>query len=254
MNRAGITRRLFKLASAMVGHITGGLAHVDIVTNTLLAGMSGPSVAAAAGTAKVLVPVMVESGYKKSFAAAVTAAAATIAPVIPPSIVMIIFTAISGASVGRLFIGGLLPGILMSITLMATAYIVCRRRGYGRASDSFSWRRVLIEFKESLYALLLPVIILGGIRGGVFTATEAAAVAAVYAGVVGLFIYKEITFKDLPSILLDSAVGHPFWMDHRLGEDAPARHGMGGFLNEQRSYRDFNARERLSINLRNLHG
>jgi tripartite ATP-independent transporter DctM subunit len=207
MNRVGITRRLFTLASAMVGHITGGLAHIDIVANTIMAGTSGSSVADAAGTAKVWVPVMAESGYKKSFAAAVTAAAATIAPVIPPSIGMIIYAAISGASVGRLFLGGFLPGILMAITMMATAYILCRRIGYGPATVSFSWRRVLIELKKSLFALFMPVIILGGILAGLCTPTEAAAVAAVYAGVVGMFIYKEIGLKDLPPILLDAAVG-----------------------------------------------
>ena len=207
MNRAGITRRLFKLASAMVGHITGGLAHVNVVTNTLMAGMSGSSVADAAGTAKILVPVMVQHGYGKPFSAAVTAAAATIAPVIPPSIGMIIYAAISGASVGRLFLGGLVPGILMCASMMTVAYIVSRRRGYGSYASAFSWRAVAVEFKESFLALLMPVIILGGIRGGVFTATEAAAVAAVYAGVVGIFAYREIRPQDLLPILTEAALG-----------------------------------------------
>lgn len=207
MNRAGITRRLFKLASAMVGHLTGGLAHVNIVTNTLMAGMSGSSVADAAGTAKVLVPAMEQSGYPRSFAAAVTAAGATIAPVIPPSIGMIIYAAMTGASVGRLFIGGLVPGLLMCISLMSVAYLISRSRGYGGQFRRFSWGTVLTEFREALLALLMPVIILVGIRGGVFTATEAAAVAAVYAACVGVFAYKEIKLADMPGILSEAAIG-----------------------------------------------
>jgi tripartite ATP-independent transporter DctM subunit len=119
MNRAGITRRLFKLASAMVGHITGGLAHVNIVTNTLMAGMSGSSVADAAATAKVLVPAMVNSGYSKPFSAAITASSGTIAPVIPPSIGMVLYGAMTGTSIARLFLGGFIPGLLMATSLMS---------------------------------------------------------------------------------------------------------------------------------------
>lgn len=207
MNRAGITRRLFKLASAMVGHITGGLAHVTVVTNTLMAGMSGSSVADAAATAKVLVPAMVSSGYSKTFSAAITASSGTIAPVIPPSIGLVLYGAMTGTSIGRLFLGGFIPGLLMAASLMSFSYVISRRRGYGIRGATFSWRGVAAGLKESFLALLIPVIILGGIGAGVFTATEAAAVAAVYAGVVGIFAYKEISFADLPTILSDAALG-----------------------------------------------
>lgn len=207
MNRGGITWRLVKLASAMVGHLTGGLAHVNVVTNTLMAGLSGSSVADAAGIGKVLIPAMAENGYKKSFAAAVTAAGATIAPIIPPSIGMIIYAAISGASVGRLFIGGIVPGALLCLSLMGTIYIISIVRGYKIKGSPFSWVEFFRELKSSFFALLMPIIILVGIRGGVFTATEAAAVAAVYAAMVGLFVYKEIRLNEIPGILLEAAIG-----------------------------------------------
>jgi tripartite ATP-independent transporter DctM subunit len=207
MNRGGITRRLVKLASAMVGHLTGGLAHVNIVTNTMMSGMSGSSVADAAGIAKVMVPVMEQGGYSRSFAAAVTAAGATIAPIIPPSIGMIIYAAMTGTSVGRLFIGGIVPGILMSVSLMCVAYWVCRSKGYTSHGAEFSWKALFAGFREAFFALMLPLIILFGIRGGVFTPTEAAAVAAVYAAFIGVFVYGEITIADVPKILSDAAIG-----------------------------------------------
>lgn len=207
MERAGITRRIFKLASALVGHFVGGLAQVTILTEAVLSGLSGSSVADAAALSKVLVPAMEQNGYKKSFAAAVCASAATLGPIIPPSIGMIIYGAMTGASIGRLFIAGLGVGLLMTLTMMLVAYVVARQRGYGRGAASFAWARVWEEFKGASWALLMPVIIMGGIRFGIFTATEAAAVAAVYAGAVGIFIYREIKPGDLPGIFVESAVG-----------------------------------------------
>ncbi len=207
MDKAGITRRIFKLASALVGHMTGGLAQVSIVTETLLSGLSGSSVADAAALSKVLAPSMEKNGYKRSFAAAVCASAATLGPIIPPSIGMIIYGAMTGASVGRLFLAGVGVGAVMAISMMIVAYVIARRRGYGRTGEFFSWVRVWEEFKNAFLALLMLPIIMVGIRFGIFTATEAAAVAAVYAGAVGLFAYREIALKDLPGIFVESAVG-----------------------------------------------
>ncbi len=207
MDKAGITRRIFRLASALVGHMTGGLAQVSIVTETLLSGLSGSSVADAAALSKVLVPAMEKNGYKRSFAAAVCASAATLGPIIPPSIGMIIYSAMTGASVARLFLAGIGVGVVMAIAMMITAHVIAKRRGYGRTGESFSWGRVWKEFKSAFLALLMLPFIMGGIRFGIFTATEAAAVAAVYAGAVGLFVYREIVPKDLPGIFVESAVG-----------------------------------------------
>jgi C4-dicarboxylate transporter DctM subunit len=172
-----------------------------------MAGMSGSSVADAAATAKVLVPAMVNSGYSKPFSAAITASSGTIAPVIPPSIGMVLYGAMTGTSIARLFLGGFIPGLLMATSLMSFSYVISRRRGYGVRGAAFSWRAVGAGLRESFLALLIPVVILGGIGAGIFTPTEAAAVAAVYAGIVGIFAYKEIRFTDLPSILSDAALG-----------------------------------------------
>ncbi|MHB0869214.1 MAG: TRAP transporter large permease [Chloroflexota bacterium] len=207
MDKAGITRRIFKLASALVGHMTGGLAQVNIVTEMLLSGLSGSSVADAAALSKVLAPAMEKSGYKRSFGAAVCASAATLGPIIPPSIGMIIYSAMTGASVGRLFLAGIGVGLAMMVAMMVVAYVIAKRRGYGCTGESFSWVRVWEEFKTAFLALLMLPIIMVGIRFGIFTATEAAAVAAVYAGAVGLFAYREIAPKDLSGILVESAVG-----------------------------------------------
>ena len=204
MDNGGVTRRLVTFASALVGHITGGLAHVVVVANMIMAGMSGSAVADASGTGSILIPSMQQKGYPAAFAAAIVGAAATIGPIIPPSIPMVIFGSIASVSTAKLFIGGVIPGILMGIYLMAVAYVVAKRRGYGREV-----RRSLSElgraFVDAIPPLLAPVIILGGILGGIFTPTEAAVVTTVYAFFLGLW-YRELSLRDIPRILTNVLV------------------------------------------------
>jgi C4-dicarboxylate transporter DctM subunit len=196
MNTGGVTRRLVNLASTMVGHITGGLAHVTVVANMIMAGMSGSALADAAGTGRVLIPAMVQEKFDKPFAAAIVSAAGTIGPIIPPSIAFVLYGFIASTSVGRLFLGGIIPGVLMGLFLMATVYVVSRRRGYPRHQRA-TFRQVLLAIKDASWALFMPVLIIGGILTGAFTPTEAAGVAAIYGLFVGFFIYKEITPRDL---------------------------------------------------------
>lgn len=196
MNTGGVTRRLVNLASTMVGHITGGLAHVTVVANMIMAGMSGSALADAAGTGRVLIPAMVQEKFDKPFAAAIVSAAGTIGPIIPPSIAFVLYGFIASTSVGRLFLGGIIPGVLMGLFLMATVYVVSRRRGYPRHKRA-TFRQVLLAIKDASWALFMPFLIIGGILSGAFTPTEAAGVAAIYGLFVGFFIYKEITLRDL---------------------------------------------------------
>jgi len=199
MNTGGVTRRLVNLASTTVGHITGGLAHVVIVSNMIMAGMSGSALADAAGTGRVLIPAMVEERYSKAFAAAIVSAAGTIGPIIPPSIAFVLYGFIASTSVGRLFLGGIIPGVLMGIFLMASAYIISRRRHYPRHPRA-TLRQFLSTLKAASWALFMPVVIIGGILSGAFTPTEAAGIAALYGLFVGMFIYKEILPKDLLAV------------------------------------------------------
>lgn len=198
MNTGGMTKRLVEFASTLVGHITGGLAHVVIVANMVMAGMSGSAVADASGTGNILIPAMVRAGYSSRYAAAITAAASTIGPIIPPSIGMVIYGSIAEVSVGRLFIGGVIPGILMGLYLMAVTYLIARRRGYGRRARA-ALAEVWQAFRRAILPLGMPVIILGGIFGGLFTPTEAAVVASVYALAVGVAL-RELRWPDLARV------------------------------------------------------
>jgi tripartite ATP-independent transporter DctM subunit len=200
MNAGGITRRLVDLAQSMVGHVAGGLAHVDIATNMLLAGLSGSAVADTAATGAILIPEMKRRGYSGEFAAAVTASAGTIGPIIPPSIPFVILGSIAGISVGRLFLGGVVPGILMGLYMMLVAYIIARRRKYPRET-TFSLRQFLLALRESALALISPLIIIGGILTGYFTPTESGAIACVYALVVCMWVYRELRLADLPRLI-----------------------------------------------------
>jgi tripartite ATP-independent transporter DctM subunit len=205
MNTGGTTQRLVGLANVLVGRFTGGLGHVNVVSNMIMAGMSGSAAADAAGTGSVLIPAMARAGYSRPFAAALTAAASTIGPIIPPSIPFVVFGVLASVSIGRLFLGGAIPGLLMGLYLMAAVYIIARRRGYARGEKP-TGRQVWNAFKDALPALMLPVIIIWGIVGGVVTPTEAAVIAVLYALFLGAVVYRELTPKTIWAMFGEAAM------------------------------------------------
>ena len=204
MNSGGISRRLVDFASAMVGFIKGGLAHVTIVASMMFGELSGSAVAGAAAIGTVMIPAMKAKGYPPAFAAAVVSSAATTAIIIPPSIPMIIYGVTVGASITKLFIAGIIPGILTGATMMVLAYTLARVRKYP-IEQEFKWGTLWRTFKAALGTFLIPLVIWGGIFGGVFTATEAAAAAVATAFILGFVIYREFKLSQLPSLLLTSA-------------------------------------------------
>ena len=196
MNTGGISRRIFDFADSLVGHIRGGLAHVNVLASFIFSGMSGAAAADVAGLGQIEIKAMEDAGYDKDFSCAVTGASATIGPIVPPSIPLVLYGVLACTSVTRLFIGGLVPGILMAITLMIHCSIIAKKRKYPKG-EQFRLNHLIKSFKRAFLPLLTPVIIIGGIWTGIFTPTEAAGVAALYAAVLGIFIYKEIKLKNL---------------------------------------------------------
>jgi len=205
MNNGGITARLIKLAQAFVGHIRGGLAMVDIMVCAFFGAVSGSAVAATSAVGSVMIPSLKKEGYPADFSAGLTAVASTMAPVIPPSLAFVLYGAVSHVPIGDLFIAGIVPGILMAFALMSVVYIYARRNNYPRLPKT-PWKGRLQAVKESALCLALPVFILGGIISGAFTPTEAAAMAALYAFILSMFIYKTISWRQLPKILIESAI------------------------------------------------
>jgi tripartite ATP-independent transporter DctM subunit len=203
MNTGGVTRRLFRFASALVGHIPGGLGHANVLASMIFAGMSGAAIADAGGLGTIEIKAMRDEGFDIGFAAAVTAASSTIGPIIPPSIPMVIYASIANVSVGKLFLAGAVPGILMGMALMIMIYFVAKRRNYP-VHAKFSVKEATISFADGFMPLLTPVIILGGILGGIFSPTEAAIVASAWALILGTVVYKELKLKDLVSIVMDT--------------------------------------------------
>lgn len=204
MAAGGVTRRIVDFSMALVGALAGGLALVVAVAGMFFAALSGSSAATTAAIGASMIDEMERRGYPRSFAAAVVASGGTVGIVIPPSITMVVYGAIANTSIADLFMAGFAPGILMGATMCLVSWVISKRNGY-KGEGAFSIRRVLVSFKECFWALMMPVIILGGIYGGIFTPTEAAAVAAVYGAAVGAFVYKELTFKDLSKTLLSAA-------------------------------------------------
>jgi len=204
MNSCGITKRIVDFSRSIVGHITGGLAHVNIVASMFFAGISGSATADTSALGSMLIPVMVEDGYSPEFSVVVTATSSTIGPLIPPSIMMVIYGVIANVSIANLFLGGIVPGVFVGIALMIMTYFLSLREGYG-ASNVFSWSNLLNSFIKAIIPLMMPVIILGGILSGVFTATEAGVVATMYALIIGIFVYKSLPLRDLPKIIIKSA-------------------------------------------------
>ena len=204
MNQGGTTRRLIDFANVLVGRIPGGLAHTNIVASMFFGGISGSAVADAAAMGTILVPGMVSKGFSPGFSAAVTAASSTMGPIIPPSIFMVIMGVTTGLSIGGLFAAGIIPGLMLGVSMMGLSYFMAIRHDYPRETTPFSVRLVGREFLSAGPALLAPVIILGGILAGVFTATEAAAVAVLYAFVLGTVVYRELSFRKMVDIFVQS--------------------------------------------------
>ncbi len=204
MNSGTVSERLFDFALAIVGRFRGGLAHVNIIVSVIFSGMSGSAIADAAGPGIVSIRMMQKNGYTAEFAGAITAASSTIGPIIPPSIPLVIYALVSGASVGALFLGGVIPGLLMALSLMVAVHFVAKKRNLPReeALPLSAYPRILAR---GFLPITLPVVLLGGIYSGVFTPTEAAAVAALYALFLSAIVYRALSWKHLYEILVESA-------------------------------------------------
>lgn len=201
MNRGGITLRLVEFSQALVGHLRGGLAHVNVLSSIMFAGLSGSAVADTSALGSMLIPAMEKQGYTRRFAAAITAASSVIGPIIPPSGIMIIYAYVMGESVAALFLAGIVPGVLIGLGLMFMVKLMADRYDFPTAGRSYSWRERGQAGLKAFFPLMTPVIILGGILGGVFTPTEAAAIAVFYAIIIGLFVTRSLTMGELPNVL-----------------------------------------------------
>lgn len=203
MNRIQVTHRIVDFANVLIGNIRGALAHVNIIVSILFAGLTGAAVADTAALGTMLIPAMVKNGYDKSFAAAVTAASSIIGPIIPPSIIMVIYGSLMNVSIAGLFAAGIIPGMLVAVALMILAARISKKRNYPKGEKRASVKEMRVAFKRAIIPLLTPVIILGGILTGAFTPTEAAAVAVFYAMIIGFFVYRNLKLKDIPDILFE---------------------------------------------------
>ncbi|MBF7095633.1 TRAP transporter large permease [Alkalibacter mobilis] len=205
MGHGGITKRIIDFALSFVGNVRGSLAHVVAISGVLMGGISGSGVADTAALGSIMVPEMTKRNYDKGFSAALVAASGSIGLIIPPSIALIIFGVTTQASIGDLFVAGIIPGILIGGGFLLYSYYVARKNNYPK-EGKVSWAARRQNFKETIWALFMPVIIVVGIRGGMFTATEGGAVVAIYCLLISLFVYKEITIKDLPKICFEAAI------------------------------------------------
>lgn len=201
MSSGGVSKRLVDFAESLLGRITGGLALVATAASAFFGAISGSAPATTAAIGSIMIKPMEERGYDKEFVAATVTSSGTIGLLIPPSITMILYGVIANVSIGKLFLGGILPGILMTIALMTLEYVISKNRNY-KSSKPATFSEIISSFKNAIWALLMPVIILGGIYSGVFTPTESAVVAVAYGIIVAIFIYKEISFKELLTIFL----------------------------------------------------
>lgn len=206
MTAGGVTSRLVSFSQSLVGSFTGGLAQVVTVSGMFFAAISGSSAATTAAIGTTMVDEMERNGYEREKATGIVAAAGTVGIVIPPSITLVVYGVVAGVSIGDLFIGGFVPGALMGLAMCLVSWFYAKKHNL-TSSQKFSVRNVFSSFKESFWALMTPVIIIGGIYGGIFTPTEAAAVAAVYGIFVGFFIYKELSLKDVPKIIFNAVIG-----------------------------------------------
>lgn len=205
MEGGGLSKRLVNFFDSLVGQFTGGLAIVTVVTCMFFGAISGSAPATVAAVGTIMVPSMVEKGYDKRFAIALIAAAGCLGTIIPPSIPMVMYGVATGASISTMFSAGILPGIVCGLMLIILCVFICKKRGFVGNGQKFSIKRVLSELKEAIWAIFVPVIILGGIYGGFFTPTEAAVVATMYSLLVGIFIYKELKLHTIYERLASSA-------------------------------------------------
>lgn len=203
MNSAGITERIFNFARSMLGHYTGGMGHVNISASLIFSGMSGSALADAGGLGQLEIKAMRDAGYDDDLCGGITAASCIIGPLVPPSIAMIIYGVIANQSIAKLFLAGFIPGLLLTVTLMMMNAYLCKKRGYGRTEKATANERK-IAFKAAFWALLTPIIIIGGIFSGKFTPTEAAVFAALYSVILGMFIYRELSFKKLFAAMVEA--------------------------------------------------
>jgi tripartite ATP-independent transporter DctM subunit len=201
MNTGGMSRRIFDFAEAIVGHLRGGIAHVNVVASLIFSGMSGSAISDAGGLGSIEIEAMTERGYKPEFAVAITAASSTIGPIVPPSVPVIIYAMAFDASIGRLFLGGFLPGLLMTVALMIMIYFYALKKEFPKG-PKLSIKNVSITLKNSALAMLTPVVLLGGMFSGIFTPTEAAVVAVLWAMFLGLIVSRELKLNHLPEIFL----------------------------------------------------
>jgi C4-dicarboxylate transporter, DctM subunit len=205
MQTGGISHRLVNFASSLVGHITGGLAMVVIITSMFFAAISGSGAATTAAIGSILIPAMIAKGYHVNFASANQAVSGALGVVIPPSIPLILYGISAKQSVGDMFMAGVIPGVIITASLLISAYFVSKRKGYIGVEKS-SVKDTAKAFYQAILSLLMPIIVLGGIYGGVFTPTEAAVIAVAYSFIIGVFVYREIKLKDLPKIFKESSV------------------------------------------------
>ena len=203
MNHGGLTEKIITFCNHLLGHIRGGLSLVNIGASMLFAGISGTAISDTASMGSIMIPAMKKEGYDTGFSCAVTAASSTVGPIIPPSVPLIIAATLSGLSVGKLFLAGALPGLLLGVGLLCTAYFISKRRNYPKHERS-SFRQIARSFINTFWALLMTFIILYGIIGGIFTPTEASIIAVLYALIIGKFVYKKLNVKNIQVIFLDS--------------------------------------------------
>jgi tripartite ATP-independent transporter DctM subunit len=205
MNHSGISKRLVKMADVFVGRLRGGLGHVNVLTSMFFAGITGSAVADTSSEGPLIIPAMVSAGYSADYAAAITCASSVIGPIIPPSIPFVVYSLISSTSVAALFMAGLMPGILLGISQMIANAIISKRRNYPRSERWPTFKEMGIAVLQGMVPMMMPLIILGGIMGGIFTATEASAVAVVYALVISLFVYRNLTWHDVRMAFIQTA-------------------------------------------------
>lgn len=197
MNHGGITDKILRFTNALVGHVKGGLAHANVISEMIFSGVTGSAVADAAAIGTVQLKAMGDNGYRKEFSVGLISSAMTIGPVIPPSTIMVVYGIAAAVPIGTLFVGGLIPGVLMGIGLMLTIAFMARRGGLPKLRDAFDMRELVVSMREATFALLAPVAIIGGIVGGGFTATEAGAVAVAYCFLVGKYWYRELQWRHV---------------------------------------------------------